>query len=55
MKWDFINEKIGKEKRDSIPLIVHNDNIVWIAGVRGNEKYNSTEKRCIKLSVRRTK
>ena len=45
LKEIFINEKIGKEKRDSIPLIVHNDNIVWIAGVRGNEKYNSTEKR----------
>lgn len=55
LKEIFINEKIGKEKRDSIPLIVHNDNIVWIAGVRGNEKYNSTEKRGIKLSVRRTK
>lgn len=55
LKEIFINEKVGKEKRDSIPLIVHNDNIVWIAGVRGNEKYNSTEKRCIKLSVRRTK
>lgn len=55
LKEIFINEKIGKEKRDSIPLIVHNDNIVWIAGVRGNEKYNSTEKRYIKLSVRRTK
>lgn len=55
LKEIFINEKIDKEKRDSIPLIVHNDNIVWIAGVRGNEKYNSTEKRCIKLSVRRTK
>lgn len=55
LKEIFINEKIGKEKRDSIPLIVHNDNIVWIAGVRGNEKYNSIEKRCIKLSVRRTK
>lgn len=55
LKEIFINKKIGKEKRDSIPLIVHNDNIVWIAGVRGNEKYNSTEKRCIKLSVRRTK
>ena len=55
LKEIFINEKIGKEKRDSIPLIVHNGNIVWIAGVRGNEKYNSIEKRCIKLSVRRTK
>lgn len=55
LKEIFINEKIGKEKRDSIPLIVHNGNIVWIVGVRGNEKYNSTEKRCIKLSVRRTK
>lgn len=51
----FINEKIGKEKRDEIPLVVYGDDIVWIAGVRGNEKYASTTEKCIKLSVRRTK
>ena len=55
LKDIFINEKIAKEKRDSIPLVIHNDNIVWIAGVRGNEKYNSKEKYCIKLSIRRIK
>lgn len=55
LKEIFINEKIGKEKRDSIPLVVHNENIVWIAGVRGNEKYSSTEEKCVKLSVRRKK
>lgn len=55
LKDIFINEKIAKEKRDSIPLVIHNDNIVWIAGVRGNEKYNSKEKYCVKLSIRRIK
>lgn len=55
LKDIFINEKIEKDRRDYIPLVVYNDDIVWIAGVRGNEKYNSTAKRCIKLSVRRTK
>lgn len=51
----FINEKIGKEERDSIPLVTYKGDIVWIAGVRGNEKYNCTKDICVKLSVRRTK
>ena len=55
LKDIFINEKIAKENRDFIPLVIHNEDIVWIAGVRGNEKYNSTAESCVKLSVRRTK
>lgn len=55
LKDIFINEKIGKEKRDYIPLVVYNNDIVWIAGIRGNEKYSSLMDKCIKLSVRRTR
>lgn len=55
LKDIFINEKIGKEQRDLIPIVVHNGKIVWIVGVRGDENYKSTENKCVKLSVRRTK
>ena len=55
LKEIFINEKVPKEIRDRVPLITYNDEIVWIAGVRGNEKYKSTENRCVKFRVRRTK
>lgn len=49
----LINEKVPQNKRDSIPLITYNDEIVWIAGIRGNEKYSSNKEHCIKLSIRR--
>lgn len=50
----LINEKVPKEKRDTIPLILYNDEIVWIAGIKGNEKYkNSDYKSCVKLNIRR--
>ena len=50
----LINEKVPKEKRDTIPLVVYNGEIVWIAGIKGNEKYkNSDYKSCVKLNIRR--
>jgi tRNA(Ile)-lysidine synthase len=50
----LINEKVPKEKRDTIPLVVYNGEIVWIAGIKGNEKYkNSDYKNCVKLNIRR--
>ncbi len=55
LKDIFINEKIKKEERDLIPIVVHNNKIVWIAGVRGDENYKNTDEMCVKLSVRRTK
>lgn len=50
----LINEKVPKEKRDTIPLVLYNEKIVWIAGIKGNEKYkNSDYKSCVKLNIRR--
>ncbi len=50
----LINEKVPKEKRDTIPLVLYNEEIVWIAGIKGNEKYkNSDYKSCVKLNIRR--
>ena len=50
----LINEKVPKEKRDTIPLVLYNEEIVCIAGIKGNEKYkNSDYKSCVKLNIRR--
>lgn len=51
----LINEKIPKEQRDNIPILTKDEEIVWIAGVRGSEKYKASNKNGerVKLSVRR--
>ena len=55
LKEILINEKVPLDDRDIIPLIVYNNEIVWVAGVRGSEKYNTTDDNCVKFIVRRTK
>lgn len=47
LKEFFINEKISKFERDSIPIVINGENIVWVAGKRESENYkidNNTEK-----------
>lgn len=39
----FIDEKIPKDLRDEIPLIVDEENILWVVGYRTNEIYKVTE------------
>lgn len=38
----FIDEKISKELRNKIPLIVDDQNILWVVGYRTNEMYKIT-------------
>ncbi len=41
----FVNDKIPKEKREEIPIILHeNREIVWIVGVRKSSIYSQKEK-----------
>lgn len=42
LKDFFIDEKISREERDKIPLLVDGNNIVWIIGYRVSEKYKIT-------------
>lgn len=42
LKDFFIDEKIPKEERDAIPLIVDGKEIIWVVGYRMNEKYKVT-------------
>ncbi len=42
LKDYFIDEKIQKELRDNIPLVVDEGNILWVVGYRTHEKYKVT-------------
>lgn len=54
LKEIMINSKIPKEERDKIPVIVFNDEIVWVAGVRKSKKFISEkENENIVLRIRR--
>ena len=39
----FIDEKIPKEKRDSIPLITDEENILWVVGYRTSDIFKITK------------
>ncbi|WMM25415.1 tRNA lysidine(34) synthetase TilS [Tissierella sp. MB52-C2] len=43
LKDYFIDEKIPKELRDRIPLIVDEENIIWVVGYRTNDLYKVTK------------
>ncbi len=40
----FVDEKIPREERDKIPLILSGDNIVWVAGLRADDRFRVTDR-----------
>ncbi len=57
LKDYFIDEKISKELRDKIPLIVDSESILWVIGYRTDERYRITDKSksVLKISYRQSK
>ncbi|MGL5800989.1 MAG: tRNA lysidine(34) synthetase TilS [Cetobacterium sp.] len=54
LKDIFINEKVPKDLRGEIPLILKDDEIVWASGVKKSESFKGEEnKKGIKLIIRR--
>ncbi len=55
----MINEKIPLSERDFIPIVTFNEEIVWIGGVRGSDKFkksstdNKNERGYLTLKIRR--
>lgn len=51
----FVDMKVPRDERDAIPLILSGNDIVWIAGYRGDERFKATEgtKRFLKLEFNR--
>ncbi len=48
----FIDEKISKDVRDKIPLLIDEKNILWVVGYRNSEDYKVTKdtERILKIS-----
>lgn len=40
----FVDEKVPRDLRDSVPVVLSGDDIVWIAGYRADERFMATEK-----------
>lgn len=51
LKDYFIDEKVPKELRDKIPLIVDGESILWVVGYRTNDLYKVTKKTKTILSI----
>lgn len=53
----FVDEKVPRDERDRIPLIISGDDIVWVVGYRGDERFKVTEgtKKILRLEVKKVK
>jgi tRNA(Ile)-lysidine synthase len=38
----FVDEKVPRDERDSIPIVLSGDDIIWIAGYRADERFKVT-------------
>lgn len=49
----FVDKKIPRDERDAIPLIISNNNIVWVAGLRLDDRYkvDKDTKRVLQLNI----
>ncbi|MBF0556038.1 MAG: tRNA lysidine(34) synthetase TilS [Nitrospirae bacterium] len=49
----FVDEKVPKDARDSVPLVYSGGDLVWIAGMRGDERFKPAEqtKTFVKLEL----
>lgn len=40
----FVDEKVPRDERDSVPVVLSDNDIVWVAGYRADERFKVTEK-----------
>ena len=40
----FVDEKVPRDERDSVPILVSGNDIVWVAGYRADERFKITNK-----------
>jgi tRNA(Ile)-lysidine synthase len=53
----FVDEKVPRDERDRIPLVLSGEDIIWIAGYRQDDRFKVTEetKKVLKLEVKKLK
>ncbi|MDI6889943.1 MAG: tRNA lysidine(34) synthetase TilS [Thermodesulfovibrionales bacterium] len=51
----FVDEKVPRDERDRIPLIVSGEDIIWVMGYRGDERFKVTDetKKVLRLEARK--
>ncbi len=51
----FVDEKVPRDERDTIPIVVSGQNIIWIAGFRADERFTVSDetKRFLKCEFRK--
>ncbi len=49
----FVDEKVPRDERDAIPIVVSGDEIIWIAGYRADERFRVTgdTKKFLRLGI----
>jgi len=40
----FVDEKIVRDERDGVPIVLSGDDIVWVAGLRADDRFKVTDK-----------
>jgi tRNA(Ile)-lysidine synthase len=52
----FVDEKVPRDERDAVPLVVAGNDIVWIAGYRGDERFkvSHTTERFLKIELHKS-
>jgi tRNA(Ile)-lysidine synthase len=53
----YVDQKVPRDERNRIPLIVSGDDIIWIVGYRADDRFKVTEKttRVVKLEVKKVR
>ena len=48
-----MDEKVPRDERDSIPLVLTGDDIIWVAGYRADDRYRVTgsTKKFLRLAI----
>jgi len=48
----FVDEKVPRDERDAIPIVITGNDIVWIAGYRGDERFKVSESTKMFLKIK---
>jgi tRNA(Ile)-lysidine synthase len=57
LKDFFIDEKISRDDRDKVPVVLSENDIIWVAGYRADERFKVTDgtEKLLRLTISRSK
>ncbi len=53
----YVDMKVPRDERNRVPLIVSGEDIIWVVGYRGDERFKVTEetKKIVRFEVKKTR